>query len=115
MAVNDTKVGGVSPSEVPKQFRLSKLSLTFGIMSLLLLPIFAPPGLILGLMASTKEKPAKKFFVPGIVTSVISIGLVIITFILIRVILAIFGLGFADLSDIDHCMEVIADFIVAHS
>ena len=115
MAVNDTKVGGVSPSEVPKQFKLSRLSLTFGIMSLLLLPIFAPPGLILGIMASAKEKPAKKFYVPGIVTSVISIGLVVITAVLVRVLLGIFGLGFADLLDIDHCMEVIADFIVAHS
>ncbi len=115
MAVNDTKVGGVSPSEVPKQYKLSKFSLTFGIMSLLLLPVFALPGLILGLMASVKEKAAKKFYVPGIVTSLVSIGLAVITFILIRVILGIFGLGFKDLLDINHCMEVIADFVVAHS
>ncbi len=115
MAINDTKVGGVSPSEVPSEYKISRLSLIFGIMSLLLLPIFSLPGLITGFLASKKEKAARRFYVPGIVTSAISLGLAIIVFILFRVILAVFGLGLSDLKDIDHCMQVIADFIVSHS
>ncbi|GEM_PF-6095729 len=115
MAITDTKIGGVSPSEVPESFKLSKLSLTFGIMSLVVLPVFSAPGLILGLLAAAKEKAARKFYIPGIVTSAISIGLVIICFVLFRVILAVFGLKITDLKDIQYCMEVIADFIVEHS
>ena len=115
MAINETKIGGVSPDDVPAHFKLSKLSLTFGIMALVIFPIFSVPGLILGLMAHAKEKPARKFYVPGIVTSLISIALVIIVFILVRVLLAIFGLSFSDFKDIDHVMEVIADFVVSHS
>ncbi|MCR4617533.1 MAG: hypothetical protein K5669_05035 [Lachnospiraceae bacterium] len=115
MAINDTKVGGVSPADVPKGYKLSKLSLTFGIMSLVLLPIFSVPGLILGIMAFVKEKEAKKFYVPGIVTSAVSVALVIIVFVLFRVILAVFGLTFKDLTDVQYCMEVIADFVVEHS
>ena len=115
MSVNDTKIGGVSPSEVPSHFKLSKISLTFGIMSLLLLPVFALPGLIIGLMASAKEKPARRFYVPGIVTSIVSIALVILVFVLVRLLLAIFGLSFSDFKDIDYCMQVIADFYVSHT
>lgn len=115
MAVNDTKIGGVSPSEVPSHFKLSRLSLTFGIMSLLLLPVFAVPGLITGLMASVREKAARRFYIPGIVTSAISIVLVIVVFVLVRLLLAIFGLSFSDLKDIDYCMQVIADFYVSHT
>ncbi len=115
MAVNDTKIGGVSPSEVPSHFKLSRLSLTFGIMSLLLLPVFAVPGLIICLMASVREKAARRFYIPGIVTSAISIVLVIVVFVLVRLLLAIFGLSFSDLKDIDYCMQVIADFYVSHT
>ncbi len=115
MAVNETKVGGVAPSDVPSHFKLSKLSLTFGIMSLLLLPIFAIPGLITGLLAGAREKQARRFYVPGIVTSAISLALLIIVFILFRIVLAVFGLSLSDLKDIEHCMQVIADFIVSHS
>ncbi len=115
MAINDTKVGGVSVSEVPPQYKISKVSLTFGILSLLLLPIFSVPGLITGFLASRKEKPARRFYVPGIVTSAISLGLAIIVFILFRVLLAVFGLSLSDLKDLDHCMQVIADFVVAHT
>lgn len=115
MAINDTKIGGVSPSEVPESFKLSRLSLTFGIMSLVLLPVFSAPGLILGLLAAAKEKAAKKFYIPGIVTSAVSLGLVVICFILFRIVLAVFGLKITDLTDIQYCMEVIADFIVEHS
>ena len=115
MAINDTKIGGVSPSEVPESFKLSRLSLTFGIMSLVLLPVFSAPGLILGLLAAAKEKAAKKFYIPGIVTSAVSLGLVVICFILFRIVLAVLGLKITDLTDIQYCMEVIADFIVEHS
>ena len=115
MAINDTKIGGVSPSEVPESFKLSRLSLTFGIMSLVPLPVFSAPGLILGLLAAAKEKVAKKFYIPGIVTSAVSLGLVVICFILFRIVLAVFGLKITDLTDIQYCMEVIADFIVEHS
>ncbi|MBQ8139018.1 MAG: hypothetical protein IJ195_06135 [Lachnospiraceae bacterium] len=115
MAINDTKIGGVSPSEVPESFKLSRLSLTFGIMSLVLLPVFSAPGLILGLLAAAKEKAAKKFYIPGIVTSAVSLGLVVICLILFRIVLAVFGLKITDLTDIQYCMEVIADFIVEHS
>ena len=115
MAIENTKIGGVSVSEVPANYRLSKLSLTFGIMSLVVFPIFSFPGLILGLMANAKEKPARKFYVPGILTSVISMALILIVFILVRVILHVFGLSFSDFKDIDHCMEVIADYLVSHS
>lgn len=115
MAINDTKIGGVSPSEVPESIKLSRLSLTFGIMSLVLLPVFSAPGLILGLLAAAKEKAAKKFYIPGIVTSAVSLGLVVICFILFRIVLAVFGLKITDLTDIQYCMEVIADFIVEHS
>ena len=115
MAINETKIGGVSPSEVPVAYRLSRLSLTFGIMSQLLLPVFSVPGLILGILASAKETPARRFYMPGIITSIISILLVIIVFILVRVILSIFGLTFSDFKDIDHVLEVIADFVVSHS
>ena len=115
MAIENTKIGGVSVSDVPANYKLSKLSLTFGIMSLVIFPIFSFPGLILGLAASAKEKPARKFYVPGILTSVISMILVLIVFILIRIVLHVFGLTFGDFKDIDHVMEVIADYLVSHS
>lgn len=115
MDINNTGIGGVSPADVPKKYRLSRLSLTFGIMSLVLLPIFSLPGLITGLLASSKEKEAKKFFVPGIITSAVSIVLVVVCFALVRGLLAIFGLSFSNLKDLDHVMEVVADYLVAHS
>lgn len=106
MAINDTKIAGVSPSEVPQKYPLSKVSLTMGILSLCLLPILGLPGFICGLLAASKEKPAKKYYLPGIVTSLISFALVIIVGIVIRVILSALGLSFSDFSSIESIKSI---------
>ena len=111
MGINDTKIGGVSPTDVPKQYKLSKACLIMGILSLCLLPIFSLPAIITGIIASTKEKAAKKFYTPGIITGVISLVLAIIFAILIRLLLGWLGLSFKDFSSIDAMQNINTDMI----